>query len=712
MIKIVVMMKVVFFFSFLITVVISLNAQNYAKLVNPEIGTQGEGYMHCGFTYVGASYPFGMVQFTPSFFAPQRGFAINQISGGGCAQKGNFPVVPISGKISVSPNSMDSLPPYKTINEAYAGYLSVTMQDGSVGEFTVNERSGIARFLFPDHENTGTVIIGSGVNSTFVENSMVKITSAKTCEGFAEGGEFCGININNYRVYFAAEFDVQASETGFWMQDKILNNADRAFGRNAGAIFYFDTQTNKEVNYRIAISYVSIENAKQNLKASKTHTNFDEYKAYAEQVWNEYLGKIKVESENTDRVVQFYTHFYHALIHPNIVSDVNGEYMGADYQVHKTERGDHYSTYSVWDSYRTQAQLVAMLFPEKSSDMMQTLVEFADQSGGFGRWILANLETGIMQGDPTAILLSNSYAFGANDFDVESAYRHMRRGATIPHLHSQQVEIRPFLKEYEKGVAPASILLEYASADYAIGQFAKQAIGNETDAQFFMNRAQIWNSIYNPEINWLNSRNFDGSWKDITHDWREATYKDYMWMVPFNLNALIDTIGGKDFAEKRLDTLFVRLDASYHDDWYAAGNEPGFQIPWIYNWTNAPYKSSQTVHRIFSEIFSNEPSGLPGNDDAGAMGSWYVFASIGFYPMIPGVAGFTLSAPQFENITMELPGGTVNIRGGSSDKIYPVDLKLNGKKHASTWIDFDDIRSGATLEYKTSAKINKKWGVK
>lgn len=689
----------------------AVSAQEYCKLVNPEIGTQGDGYMHCGFTYVGASYPFGMVQFTPSFFAPQRGFAINQISGGGCAQKGNFPVVPISGKLNVSPNSMDSLAPYRNINEAYAGYLSVSMEDDVVGEFTVNERSGIARFLFPEDTKTGTVIIGSGVNSTFVENSMVKITSAKSCEGFAEGGEFCGILINNYRVYFAAEFDIPASETGLWMHDKIYRNADRAFGKNAGAIFYFDTEQNQEVNYRIAISYVSIENAKENLKASKTYNSFDEYKAKTEQVWDAYLGKIKVESPDKDRVVQFYTHFYHALIHPNIVSDVNGEYMGADYQVHKVKSGDHYSTYSVWDSYRSQAQLVAMLFPEKSSDMMQTLVDFADQSGGYGRWILANLETGIMQGDPTAILVSNSHAFGAKNFDVESAYKHMKRGATIPHLRSQQVEIRPYLKEYEKGLAPASILLEYASADYAIGQFAQQALGNENDAQFFMNRAQVWKNIYNPERNWLNSRNFDGTWKNITHDWREATYKDYMWMVPFNLESLIDTIGGKDFAEKRLDTLFVRLDASYHDDWYAAGNEPGFQIPWIYNWTNAPYKSSQTVHRILNEIFSNEPRGLPGNDDAGAMGSWYVFASVGLYPMIPGVAGFTLSTPQFEKITMELPEGKVRISGGSTESIYPKSLKINGKTYRSTWVDWEKIQKGATLEYKTSNKISKKWGV-
>ncbi|RIA09300.1 putative alpha-1,2-mannosidase [Flavobacteriaceae bacterium MAR_2010_72] len=683
-----------------------VNSQSFAKLVDTKIGSEGNG-LGCGYNYIGASYPFGMVQFTPSFFSPQKGFVINQLSGAGCPHMGNFPVLPISGNLSQSPNAMEQYPKYKEVDQAYAGLLSVTMQDKTKASLTVSERSGIARFNFDASE--GTVLIGGGISSTTVNNAMVQITSDKTCEGFAEGGEFCG-SPSKYRVYFAAEFDRPAKTKGTWIGNALLESSSHAFGKNSGAYFTFDTKSNNEVNYRIAISYVSIENAKENLRAGRL-SDFDAYQVNAENAWNDSLGKIAVESQNKDRLVQFYTHLYHALIHPNLVSDVNGEYMGADFKVHKTKGKGQYSSFSVWDTYRTQAQLVAMLYPEESSDMMQSLVDFADQSGGYGRWILANIETGIMQGDPTPILIANSYAFGAKNFDLKQAYHHMKRGATIPLLRSQDQEIRPHLTEYLRdGHTFASMMLEYTSADFAIGQFALQAVNNHEDATYFINRSQNWKNIYNPKNNWLNSRYPNGKWKDITHDWREATYKNYFWMVPYNLKGLIDTIGGKQVAEKRLDTLFKRLDASYEEDWFAAGNEPDFQVPWIYNWTNTPYKTSEVIHRIFNEIYNSKPNGLPGNDDLGTMGAWYVYASIGLYPMIPGVAGFSVNAPQFDKITITLPEGQLIIKGGDTEAHYISSLKWNNKLINSTWFDWDTIKKGGELEFKTSIKPNKSWG--
>ena len=385
--------------------------------------------------------------------------------------------------------------------------------------------------------------------------------------------------------------------------------------------------------------------------------------------------------------------------------------MGADFKVHKTNLEAQYSSFSVWDTYRTQAQLLAILFPKQSSDMMQSLVDFADQSGGFGRWVLANIETGIMQGDPTPILISNSYVFGATNFDFKKAYYHMKNGATIPLLYSQDKEIRPYLTEYLRdGHTFASMMLEYTSSDFAIGQFALLALNLEEDAFYFKERAQNWKNIYNPNNKWLNSKYPNNKWKDIDQDWREATYKNYFWMVPYNLETLINTIGGSDVAENRLDSFFKRLDASYDDDWFAAGNEPNFQAPWIYNWTDAAYKTSEVVHRIFNEMYSSEPNGLPGNDDLGSMGSWYVFASIGLYPMIPGVAGFSINTPQFEKVTINLPLGQLTITGGSTNNNYISSIKVNGKNYKSTWVDWDLIRNGGILDYKTSKTPNKTWG--
>ena len=379
--------------------------------------------------------------------------------------------------------------------------------------------------------------------------------------------------------------------------------------------------------------------------------------------------------------------------------------MGADFKVHKTkENREQYSSFSVWDTYRTQGQLIAMLFPKKSSDMMQSLVDFAEQAGGYGRWILANIETGIMQGDPTPILISNSYAFGGDDFDLETAYRYMKKGALIPRLYSQKQEIRPYLEEYiNNGHTFASMSLEYASSDFAIAQFALNAVANKEDYKYFKNRSQNWKNNYNAKTKWLNSKFPNGVWKDKTHDWREGTYKNYFWMVPHNLNKLIDTIGGPRFAEKRLDSLFVKLDAEYEEDWFAAGNEPDFQVPWIYNWVGKPEKTSKTIERILNEMYSSEEDGLPGNDDLGTMGAWYVFASVGLYPLIPGVGGFSINIPQFNSIDISLPNDKIlKIRKNKSKNYFINSLKFVGIEQNSTWISWDKIKNGGVLDYSIS----------
>ena len=688
----------------------SLKAQQLSKVVDTQIGSQGSG-LGCGYNFIGATYPFGMVQFTPSFFSPHKGFVINQLSGAGCPHMGNFPVLPLAGQLKKSPTNMDGFEKYKSINEAHAGFLSLEMQDNTIANLTANKRLGLANFRFEQATNSGTVIIGAGISSTDISNAMVKITSDSSCEGFAEGGDFCGSS-TNYRIYFVAQFDRDSSSNGTWQRNALLEDEIHATGKDSGAYFSFDTSSNNEVNYRISISYVSIKNAKENMKAGIIDGGFSDYKKKAEAAWDSSLSKITIESPNTDRKIQFYTHLYHSLIHPNIVSDENGEYMGADFKVHKTHGNAQYSSFSVWDTYRTQAQLVAMLYPDESSDMMKSLVDFADQSGGYGRWILANIETGIMQGDPTPILISNSYAFGATNFDLKRAFDYMKRGATIPLLRSQNQEIRPYLKEYLRdGHTFASMMLEYTSSDFAIGQFALQALNLTEDASYFINRSQNWKNIYNPNNKWLNSRYPNGKWKYIEHDWREATYKNYFWMVPYNLTGLIDTLGGSKAAEDRLDVFFERLDASYDDAWFAAGNEPDFQAPWIYNWTDASYKTSEVVHRVFNEMYTSEPTGLPGNDDLGTMGAWYVFASVGLYPMIPGVAGFSVNTPQFEKVILNLPNGVLTINGGSKENPYINSLKINGKKYKSTWIDWDFIKNGGIIDFESSNIPNKIWGI-
>ena len=695
------MKKILLYWIFILSLACNVKGQDLTRYVDTRIGTKDNG-LESGYTFLGATYPFGMIQFTPSFFSPHKGFVVTQLSGAGCPNMGNFPVVPFSGEVNESPSNMNGINNIDSILVAKAGVFQATVNNNINVSLTASERVGFARFLFDEFTHNGSIAIGSGVNSTSVTEAQVQITSNRTCEGYAKGGNFCGTE-TDYKIYFAVEFDRPSIRQKLWGESNIID-AKEVTGKDSGVLFSFDTSKDKEVNYKISISYVSTENAKQNLNYEKLDFSFDSFSDFNSKSWNKHLNKIKVESNDNDRLTQFYTSFYRSLIHPNLVSDANGEYMGSDFKVHTVEnQRKQYSSFSVWDTYRTQAQLLAFLFPKQSSDMVQSLIDFADQAGGYGRWILANIETGIMQGDPTPILISNTYAFGAKDFDLNRSYFHMKRGATIPRLNSQKQEIRPYLTEFTRdGHTFASMLLEYISSDYAIGQFAKDALQLDEDYRFFINRSKSWENIYNPKIKWLNSRYPNGKWKDIKSDWREGTYKNYFWMVPHDLESLIDTIGGKDFAEKRLDQLFERLDARYEDDWFASGNEPDFHVPWIYNWTNSPEKTSLTIDRIHREMYNTTSSGLPGNDDLGTMGAWYVLSSIGLYPLIPGTAGFSLNLPQFKSIKIDLPTNTLTIKNESEELKTIKSVHLNGEKFNGLWLELNKIDGGGIIQFNKS----------
>lgn len=684
-------------------------SRDYAEMVNPLTGTAVTG-LASGYLYPGATYPFGMVQFTPSYFAKCAGFVINQLSGGGCDHMGNFPTFPVRGRLEASPDRIRNFRIALSEESGHAGYYEAMVQDDIKAMLTVTKRTGMAQYIFPEGDETGTVIIGAGLAATPIQQAAVAITGPGRCEGYATGGSFCGYP-TPYKVYFVAEFDTDAVEVGTWKGEDLRYGGTFAEGEDSGVYFTFDLSESRTVRYKIGVSYVSVENARLNLETENPGWDFEGIKNAAEAEWNSVLGKIEVEGTNEDRMEQFYTHLYRSLIHPNICNDVNGEYMGADFKVHKTLR-NQYTSFSNWDTYRTQIQLLSILDPEVASDIVVSHQDFAEQAGGsFPRWVMANIETGIMQGDPTPILIANAFAFGARNYDPQPIFRLMELGARVPGSKCQDVETRPGLAQYlEKGYYKASAQLEYTSADFAIGQFAVHAAGNEFASWYYFDKARSWRNLYNPETGWLQSRNPDGSWKPLTEDFLEATYADYYWMVPYDLAGLIELCGGNEKAEARLDKYFVRLDAKYNEEWFASGNEPSFHIPWVYNWTGSPYKTQAIVNRIINEQYSSRKDGLPGNDDLGTMGAWYVFACIGLYPEIPGVGGFSVNTPIFESVVLHMKNGDLVIRGGSEKNIYIHSMKIDGQEYDSTWIDWERLENGAVIEYRTSSRPDRKWG--
>lgn len=486
-----------------------------------------------------------MVQFTPSYFSKSAGFVINQLSGAGCDHMGNFPTFPVKGKLQASPENILNYRINISKEQGHAGYYEATVQEDIRAHLTVTERTGMAKYEFPANQTMGTVIIGGGISATPINQAAIVITAPNRCEGYAVGGNFCGLP-TPYKVYFVAEFDKGAVEFGTWKQKELKPNTTFAEGECSGVYFTFDLDKKKDIQYKIGVSYVSVDNARKNLRMENAGWNFDEIRGEAEKSWNHYLSKIEVEGDNADRITQFYTHLYRTMIHPNVCSDVNGEYMGADNRVYKS-RSKQYTSFSNWDTYRTQIQLLAMLEPDVTSDIVISHQDFAEQSGGaFPRWVLANIETGVMQGDPTPILISNAYAFGARNYDPRPIFKTMRTNAEIPGAKSQNIEERPGLKQYlEKGYYNASEQLEYTSSDFAIGQFALRAIGDEFSAWRYFHFARSWKNLFNPETGWLQSRNSDGSWKPLSEDFRESTYKNYFWMVPYDIAGLVEMIGGK-----------------------------------------------------------------------------------------------------------------------------------------------------------------------
>lgn len=689
--------------------IVAQTEQDFASLVNPFIGTQrAKRISLMGTTFSGVSLPWGMVQFTRPAFDEPLGFVVNQLSGTGGWHMGHFPTYPLKGQLSESPRRMRNGTVKISDESAIAGYYSAKVEDDTNVELTATLRTGIARYNFADNQEFATIIIGCGIASSPIKIAAMTITGKNSCEGYAEGGMFCSHDAP-YKIYYAAQFDCEAVECGIWKHDELHRHATFAEGEGSGVYLTFDLTKGRQIHYKFAISYVSVENAKENLRTENPSWDFDGVKSAAIAEWNKQLSKIEISGASHDERVQFYTHAYHTLLNPNIFNDVNGDYMGADFKKHKSQ-GTQYTNFSMWDTYRTQMPLLAILWPDVASGIVRSLTDFALQAGGYPRWVIANIETGTMNGDCSIPLISSAYAFGARNFDTAVALKMMKANAAIPGTKSQGVECRPGLSDYlEKGYSRGSRMLEYCIGDFALSNFAQSVTGVENEGEPFRRTSANWRNLFNPETKWLCARKKDGSWDKQNKGWTEATYTNCFWLVPHDIPALIELIG-KDLALSRLDTLFTKIDGGgFGALWWASCNEPAMHIPWVYNYLGRPDKVTDLMHRIFDELYSNHPNGIPGNDDMGTLSAWYILASSGIYPFIPGVGGVMLHTPRYQEVIWHTPNGDITIskRGGGR---YTTSCKVDGKRHNSTWLDWSLMQRGGKIEHTTSDKAQK-WGV-
>jgi predicted alpha-1,2-mannosidase len=738
---------------FLFTAIPS-QAQSPYDQVNPIIGTDGGGN-----TFPGTTLPFGMIQWSPDTNTDAwydhhdkqiTGFSLTHVSGAGCPLYGDFAVLPILGELSASPGS--AIAPYASAfdhsqEEAHPGYYAITLANGIRVEITVAERSGIARFIFPAGTparlliNAGSSANTSGPHAAEQAGSgaygnQIQLASDASFQGSVSAGGFCSSD-SHYKLYVTGQFNKPFKTSKLWQDDAILADAKSARGKHTGA--WLDFGSEHEVILKVGISFVSQAGGAANLQKEIPTFDFDHVHADARRIWSEQLGRIVAEGGTSDQRTIFYTGLYHSLLSPTIFSDEDGNYIGFDNQVHslaESKQQAQYANFSDWDIYRNTVQLQALLDSDRESDIVQSLVNDAAQSGWYPRWAAANDVTYVMGGDSPVVVIASAYAFGAHNVDVTTALQYMIKAATQPGMGPHRNSERPFLDDYLKlGYSPvdkdeiaASRTLEYASDDFAIAQFARN-IGLPSEYRQFLAKSRNWKNLLDPSTLWIRPRNADGSWQPdfdaerslpkrhwnggLSNDqkgFEEGNTWQYSFMIPFDYPALFAAMGGEDKVIPRLDRFFLKLRC-WGEPCYNIENEPDFVVPYAYVFAGQPWKTQEVVTRIAKEVFKNAPDGIPGNDDLGATSGVYVWDAFGFYPAVPGVGGVVLGTPMFENTTLHLSGGRTLIVTRKGEGIYVQKVTLDGTDYPNSWLPISKIHPGTThLDFTAAPTPNKQRG--
>ena len=724
------------------------SAQNGAPLapydaVDPFIGTAADGN-----TFPGASAPFGLLQWGPDTRADGwyhyadktiRGLSLTHISGAGCSIYADVPILPWIGEVTGPGSAPDYALAFSHAREqAHPGYYAVEFDNGVKTELTTTARAGIGRFVFPAG-TARTLLIKAGNSATIEDEkrkadaSAVEVRGTDTVVGSVHSGGFCGSD-SNYVLYFALTFDRPFASAGTWTTT-VSPGGTSAAGHKVGAYVTFPRGA-EPILAKVGVSFVSISNALANLAADIPGWDFEAVHTAAKAGWTDLLARVQADGGTPEQRTIFYTGLYHMLLAPNLFSDSNGDYIGFDGQVRRLGPGEaQFANFSDWDTYRNVVPLHALLLPEQTSQMMQSLIRDAEQSGWLPRWPVANDVSYVMGGDSPAILVAEAHAFGARAFAARIALQFMLKGATQPGTGPHGKSQRPDLAEYlskgyisvgDNNESCASVTLEYASADFAISRFAA-ALGDQGDAAKLLRSAQSWRNLLDAETGFIRPRTADGkfiggwdpdhllphhkNWdQDNQFGFEEGSTWQYTWMIPHNYSGLLAALGGEEKVVPKLDRFFQKLSGWALPN-FTVTNEPDFCAPYAYVWTGNPWKTQEVIDRIRRETFTTKPDGLPGNDDLGATSGVYVWNALGLYPVIPGVGGMVLGTPMFPRATLRMGNGCTLEILAHGEGVYVQSVKLNGRVYDSTWLPLDTLSATENrLEFLLGTLPNKTWG--
>ncbi len=735
-------------FLLLLPVLIHLRMQAQAppvadctQWVDPFIGTGFHGHV-----FMGASVPFGAVQLGPVNLSEGWdwcsgyhysdstiiGFAHTHLSGTGIGDLGDILLMPATGEVLTGKGTVKNLAAGNTslfshqAETARPGYYSVLLQRyGIKAELTATTRVGFHRYTFPASASAHIEIdLAQGIQDKPTD-TYIKIINDSTVAGYRFSKGWAA----EQRIYFSAIFSKPFTRLVLY-KNKSPQAGTVLMADSVKAIAYFSTRQNESVQVKVGISPVSMENARQNILTEIPGWDFDGIRAAAQAAWNAELSKMVIQTNEPARKRIFYTALYHTMIAPSVFNDANGDYYGTDKQVHPKAGFTNLTTFSLWDVYRAAAPLYTVLHPEKVGDEINSLLAIYQQQGRLPVWHLMGNETNTMPGNSAIEVVADAYLKGITGFDTALAYEAVKQTAMgdTRGLH--------FVKQL--GYIPADSMvesvamgLEYAIADACIAQMAKKS-GRQDDYRYFSQRSRYYKNYFDSSSRFVRGRINETDWRTpfspfvsrhMKDDFSEGNAWQYTWLVPQDVEGLVQLLGGEKKFIAKLDSLFTQkgemgkeasADITGLIGQYAHGNEPGHHITYLYSFVGQPWKTADKIRYILDSLYSDKPAGICGNEDVGQMSAWYIWSALGMYPVHPANGLYVFGSPVMDDAVIKLPEGKkfhILVQHNSSVNKYIQSIQLNGQPYSKSFLLHADILRGGELVIEMGKKPSATWGI-
>ncbi|MVN91825.1 GH92 family glycosyl hydrolase [Mucilaginibacter aquatilis] len=711
------------------------------QYVDPYIGTGLHGHV-----FLGANVPFGAVQLGPTNISQGWdwcsgyhisdstivGFQHTHLSGTGIGDLGDISLMPTTGPIKTMKGSI------KNMQNGYVsafshqqetvrpGYYAVLLKRYNIGvRLTATQRVGFHEYTFPKSSQSNIII---DLQEGIAWDAPVKTSVHQINDSTIAGYRFSKGWANDQRVFFTAVFSKPIKT--FAIYDSTMVKASKTYeGKKVKGVISFGTQAGEKVLVKVGISPVSEANAMANIKLELPGWNFNNTVSAADAAWNKELQKVQLQTSSETNKRIFYTAFYHTMIAPSIFNDNNGDYRGTDKKVYLSPGFTNLTTFSLWDTYRAANPLYTILQPERVNDMVNSMLAIYKQQGKLPVWHLMGNETNTMVGYSAVPIVADAFLKGFSGFDKKLAYEAVKASAM------QNASGLKFVKE--RGYIPADSLiesvamgLEYSLADWSIAQMAKK-LGNAADYQYFSKRGKNYQNYFDKQTHFMRGRLSESTWRspfspfESRHrkdDYTEGNGWQYSWLVPQDVEGLIALQGGEKSFINKLDSLFTvkgslgeegSPDISGLIGQYAHGNEPSHHITYLYAYAGQPWKTAEKVRYILKNFYTDKTDGIIGNEDVGQMSAWYIFSSLGLYPVNPANGTYVFGSPLFDEAIIKLPGNKQMhfITKNNGDKnIYIQRITLNGKNYTKSYISHANLMQGGKLIFEMGDKPNLNWG--